>query len=959
MMKLYCAILGVAAAGFWPGAALAAPPAAAADAEASVPAVRINPTGRTFEIDVPLKMDGARLGDVGIKLTPDEKIFVDAKLLKTYLGKTFKAETLVAMLPPEEQATQLADNGTVVNKKVPGADSSVLKKASIEKVPEPGQLGREKPVYVALELLNARGLALRYDPQSLELQVEPKVDQRQPQSISFAPQSQTGSSTLETPAYVSAYLNMRVAASYVNQSSSGSTGLEAPSFDFDGAARVGSVVFETEGTFYTGDAKGFSRQLFQNYVLYRRGSRFVYDMPEEAIRFRAGDLSPAFTGFQTSPDVLGLTAVKSYAQLQPGKSTRPTGAHSFRIDRPSTVDIIVGQALVRRLKLGPGIYNLSDLPLQAGANDIKLIIEDDTGARRTLEFTAFSGYELLAPGVSEWAVSAGVKSLDKGIANYANATLANGYTVLNKSSKQGFYGQRDYYLDQPAVTAFYRRGITNALTAKGDIQGDDHLTMAGGGLVMQTVAGMFGGEVAASERYDDGVGFAVQLLYSYDKFNWFSAYKATFRMLGEWRTSNFGTVQTYADSGASAPVPYNGYLSASYTQALPYDITAGLSFSYYTLLDTVGTDARPGSRWDTDFSLSRKLWDHVSGSLSAGYGQDGTAPADQPCCLYKRDGFRAFARLSWTPDATSYALSSYDTRTESGHVTYSRRSETTGTGSWTASVDGMADAHNNGTLNASASYVANRANVSASHNAGLAGIGTNGAFNPAFTEERTSASVASSLVYADGAWGVGRPVNGGFVLITPHRSLEGSPVVVGGANSTIAESGMLGPAVVPNVSAYSQTRLTYDAPSAPAGYDLGSASYDLKAPYKAGYSLQAGSAYTITAVGTLLDAEGQPIPLLAGTAREANKENGRKVELFTNRAGRFGAQGLAPGRWIIEMPTEFEPTRYDIDIPEGVVGLHNAGELKPSGGGGGQRHEPQQRPVKPPLIEAGLHHEAT
>ena len=86
-------------------------------------------------------------------------------------------------------------------------------------------------------------------------------------------------------------------------------------------------------------------------------------------------------------------------------------------------------------------------------------------------------------------------------------------------------------------------------------------------------------------------------------------------------------------------------------------------------------------------------------------------------------------------------------------------------------------------------------------------------------------------------------------------------------------------------------------------------------------------------MGTLNDVRGEPIPLLAGTAREAARENGRKVELFTNRAGRFGAQGLAPGRWIIEMPTEPEPVRYVIDIPEGVKGLHNAGVLKPAGGG--------------------------
>ena len=158
----------------------------------------------------------------------------------------------------------------------------------------------------------------------------------------------------------------------------------------------------------------------------------------------------------------------------------------------------------------------------------------------------------------------------------------------------------------------------------------------------------------------------------------------------------------------------------------------------------------------------------------------------------------------------------------------------------------------------------------------------------------------------------------------------------------MAETDWLGPAVVPSASPYRQSRLTYDAPGAPAGYDLGSAAFDMKAPYKAGYNLKAGSAYTVTATGTLLDAEGQPLPLLAGEAREANKENGRKVELFTNRTGSFGAQGLAPGKWIIEMPTEPGPTRYVFEIPDGVTGLHSAGTLKPSGA-------PQQ---KPPIIEA-------
>jgi outer membrane usher protein len=314
-----------------------------------------------------------------------------------------------------------------------------------------------------------------------------------------------------------------------------------------------------------------------------------------------------------------------------------------------------------------------------------------------------------------------------------------------------------------------------------------------------------------------------------------------------------------------------------------------------------------------------------------GYGQD--QAAETSTGIYNQNGFQALVHLAWSPDAHTRAMASYDTRSQTGDVSGSRSSETQGIGAWTASADATMQANNQDAVNGSASYVANRADISVSHSAGLAGIGYDNVSNVTSTEERTSVSVASSLVYADGAWGVGRPVTNGFALVTPHKSLEGSPVVVGSADSPTATSDMFGPAVVPSLSPYRPARVTYDAPGAPTGYDLGSAAYDINAPYKAGYTLQAGSAYTVTAMGTLQDAAGEPIPLLAGTAREANNANGRKVELFTNRAGRFGAQGLAPGRWVIEMPTEPEPARYFIDIPEGVKGLHNTGVLKPAAGG--------------------------
>jgi outer membrane usher protein len=74
--------------------------------------------------------------------------------------------------------------------------------------------------------------------------------------------------------------------------------------------------------------------------------------------------------------------------------------------------------------------------------------------------------------------------------------------------------------------------------------------------------------------------------------------------------------------------------------------------------------------------------------------------------------------------------------------------------------------------------------------------------------------------------------------------------------------------------------------------------------------------------------DGEPVALLTGTARPIEHSD-KAVTVFTNAVGRFGAEGLAPGRWILEMATDGAPTRFVLDIPTTVEGLFKAGTLHP------------------------------
>ena len=77
----------------------------------------------------------------------------------------------------------------------------------------------------------------------------------------------------------------------------------------------------------------------------------------------------------------------------------------------------------------------------------------------------------------------------------------------------------------------------------------------------------------------------------------------------------------------------------------------------------------------------------------------------------------------------------------------------------------------------------------------------------------------------------------------------------------------------------------------------------------------------------MLDNLGQPVALIAGTATRTGDPASPTVSIFTNRDGRIGASGLAPGRWRILAGD----LAYDIDITEAQGSFVDLNSIRPSG----------------------------
>ena len=678
------------------------------------------------------------------------------------------------------------------------------------------------------------------------------------------------------PAPVSAFANLRSNLDYISQAPKDQeTGLLAPAGTVDGAIRVFGPVVEGEASFNGSD-------------WYRRGTRAVVDLPDDEIRLRAGDLFLDRSGFQNAEDVAGVSVSRLYNELAPGRNVRPTGRRSLRIDRPSDVEIFVNNRPMRRLRLQPGTYDIQDFTFFSGDNSIRIVVEDDTGRREVIDYSLFFSRDLLEPGLDEFALFGGIE-----------APLSE--------------NEPDYRRGKPIASGFYRRGLNETLTAGINAQGDRSTRMVGLSGIWATPVGSFDADVAGSERDGEGFGTALALQWELLNFDLGPPGQNSLRTAIEARSSKFAAISS--DEAGITSNPFIVDTTLSYSRELGPSTSASISTRYGL------ARGDNGDSYGADLTLSQQFGSEWLLSTTVGYNHSGSGASSDRGFL--GDGVSAFVSLSYSIDLRSRARATYDTRDNRTNLSYSRYG---GQSNNSYSVDAQLERTNeDASLSGNVTYYGNRGEI------GLAHIANATNLDGDTLENRSSLRPAFSLAYAGGRVAMGRPILNSFALVDAAANLENRTVTVGPSKEEEeARSDWLMPATVWDLSPYSPRRLNFDVDKLPVGYDLGAGAFELNPPYKSGYDLTVGSTYNVTAVGTLLDARGEAVALSVGEADDLSGGGKRSISVFTNRAGRFVAQGVGPGRWRLRMDTT-PPIEFEMLIPADTLGLYRAGELKPAG----------------------------
>lgn len=799
-----------------------ATPAPATPAPAAAPPaapVRLNPTGHDVALTAPIREQGFLLGEISFVLEADDTITIDSA-------------RLLELLKP------------------------ILSPAAFEQLQ--GRLvGRQD---VPAESIADLGYIITYDPANIALNIKIPATLRIPRSIVLQELGEKVVGEVDPPADVSGYINLRSFIDYEWQGQD--RGFDGLTIFSDSAFRLHDVVLENEATYDFQGGRFFTRE----------GTRLVYDDRDRLVRWTAGDLLPISRGFTGAPQIAGVGVSRLYSILEPDRNVQPRGRSSFVLDRPGTVDVLINGQPIRSIRLDPGTYNLQDFPFVTGTNNVSLVVEDDSGRREILNFSTFFDRALLAQGLTEFGLFAGIRNPRNG-------------------------GDRDYRFDEPAATGFIRRGISDTLTIGANFQAQRHGVVAGVEGVTATRIGTFGADFAVSQVRNFGFGYAFNVDY---RTQWGDPAHLTSAIFSvEHRSGNFATPDTLLINDR-----INWDLAATISHSLGRGQQISASGEYR--IGRSGFEDEYSAR----VSYSNQLTQRLSLLVEGVYDHNP---------FFGRDyGVRAL--LIYRLSARSTASAEVDTRFERGRLSY-QTSGGQGVGAWSAGgsleyVDGDVG------VDGAATYNANRAELGISHRAGYDISGSN------IIDQRTSLRVGTAIAFADGAIALSRPIDDAFVMVRPYRGIKDATVYVDPREGHYtARSGTFGPAVDPNLLSYTERVISYDVPDAPIGFDLGRGNVRVFPPYRAGYLVTAGSEYSVTAIGTLLDEDGKPVSLLAGEVFEVAKPDRAPLQIFTNRTGRFGIAGLRPGRWRIVMPTQ-PRSEVIIEIPAGEQGIVRLGDVK-------------------------------
>ena len=182
------------------------------------------------------------------------------------------------------------------------------------------------------------------------------------------------------------------------------------------------------------------------------------------------------------PVRMGGVRISRNFRLRPDLVTVPLATVSGSAAVPSTVDVYVKNVKVHTQNVAAGPYTLTNIPSISGNGTARVVVRDATG-RETESYTDFFvAPELLAPGLLDYSIEAGLARRN--------------------------FGEKSFDYDKsPYLSASARYGWSEKLTVNGHLEAGLDLALVGGGIITPIANRALINLAGAVSVHEKGTGF--------------------------------------------------------------------------------------------------------------------------------------------------------------------------------------------------------------------------------------------------------------------------------------------------------------------------------------------------------------------------------------------------------------------------------------------------------------------
>ena len=223
-------------------------------------------------------------------------------------------------------------------------------------------------------------------------------------------------------------------------------------FNYDASATSVDRRYESYGVFVEGVAFNSWGSAVSGMIL--RGDRqrdeavradtfWRKDLPGTMETLVLGDTVGSGGAWSRPARYAGIRWARDFS-LRPGFIAMPMPSLSGSAALPSTVDVLINNQRRQSERVNPGPFELTNVPVVSGAGEINLIVRDLLGRETVLSQSYYLSPRLLAPGLSDFSLEAGV--------------LRENYGSKSNDYSDGF------------AAGTLRYGLTSALTGEARIE---------------------------------------------------------------------------------------------------------------------------------------------------------------------------------------------------------------------------------------------------------------------------------------------------------------------------------------------------------------------------------------------------------------------------------------------------------------------------------------------------------